>query len=350
MSRRVAGEERRFCELVRRLAPRSPHAPDQALERLDEQLHFRADVGYANPGREVVSIVRASAGAAGASASSRGGPGERIELYVNRYVLAGLHGPLPEPYQELAARRAAAGDHATCAFLDLFNHRINLLRFWLLARHEPGLSAVEPAQSPLVRLAAALAEGSVPASEANAQRSGAGASGCPLPAQSVLGLAALLRHPQRSADVVQAVLRRVLGQRLEVLPFRGGWLPRSSVPDSRLGNARLGRSSILGTRVWDPGRGIELRLFPSTTPAFAALLPGGGRHDQLCRLVRWVTQRRVDVHVVCCPPEAAVARLARARERAPRLGYTAHLSPGAVPGGPVRFSIFAEESAGGVGS
>lgn len=324
--------ERLFCELVRRLAPVAAKTPEEALDALGKRLRFRGEVGYANPGREVVRLLR--------SPACEQSPRQRIEVYVNRFVVAGIFGPLPEPYQELAARRAADGDHATRAFFDLFNHRVNLLRFWIQARHQPGLAGLQPAQMPLVRLAVALADGSVPSSGP------AATPACPLPARCLVGLTALLRHPHRSVDCLQAALLRLLGMPLEILPFRGGWLRRHAEGYSLLGGskARLGRSAILGRRYWDPGKGIELRLFPESHAQFEALLPGGPRHLFLSRLLRWLTRRQFDVQVVCAPPRASAPRLGRL----PRLGYTARLSPNGAEftSSPVRFTIYAEEPAG----
>ena len=317
----LAAAEQSFCELVRRLVPTraGDTGPGDALATLDAHVRFVADPGYANPGREVVRVRR-----------SQG----RFEVAVNRFVLAGLHGPLPEPYQELAVRRAAAGDRATAAFLDLFNHRINLLRFWIQARHLPGLSARRPRELPLVRLVAALVDGRM-RDEAPSEPT--------LSAAELVAVAGLLRHPDRSLSVVEKVLERMLGLVLTLRPFAGGWVGRHPSSFSRLGadNCRLGRDSVVGTRIWDSGKGLHLQLRCRDRQEFLSVLPSGSLHARLRAVLRWLTCRRFDVHVECIVPAGAEPL----RLDGIRLGYTTQMgaeAPGSVAQ-PVRFTIYAED-------
>ncbi len=321
--------DRIFCELVRALVPVRVDSKEGGLDELEKRLRFTADVGYGNPGREVVRFAR--------------GDG-LTTITVNRFVLAGLFGPLPEPYQELAARRLADGDGATAAFLDVFNHRINLLRFWALTRNQPGLSALAPNQTFLVRLVTALVDGSLPGPD------GAAAAAHGLSPQCIVALAPLLRHPHRSISVLEAALRHVLRREIRVFPFVGGWIPRRPETYSLLGKSgnRLGKTSVLGTRVWDSGKGIELRIACATPNAFEAILPGGADHTKLRRVVLWLTERRFDVHVVCEPPSTAPWPKLGTGEEGRRLGYTARLVPrGSASREPARFTIFADEESHG---
>jgi type VI secretion system protein ImpH len=322
----ISPAEHAFCVLVRRLAPAEPESGQEPLARLDQRVRFVADVGYANPGREVVRVTRRQG---------------RFEVSVNRFVLAGLFGPLPEPFQELAARRAAAGRGATASFLDLFNHRLNLLRFWVHARHSAELAGHRLERTPLAELIVGLVEGWLVDVQAAPSPSGEPTLG------TVLRFAALLRHPEPSIAVVERVLREALDYELDLRPFAGGWIPRRERTFMRLGvdNSALGRSSVLGKRVWDQGKGLELSVKCPTDEAFRALLPGGGAHARLVDLVRWLTRRRFDVHVVCLPPSGDGTAL---DGNSARLSYTARLTSGvrvATPSGIVHFTIFAEETA-----
>ena len=106
-------------------------------------------------------------------------------------------------------------------------------------------------------------------------------------AQSTLGLyyaGAFVQH-NRSAQQLNQILTELLGTAVELNPLQGRWLTLDATEQSRLAmkflpqgqHATLGRSAMLGSKVWDVSGAIELLI---KVPAGRAepLLPGSYQH------------------------------------------------------------------------
>lgn len=91
----------------------------------------------------------------------------------------------------------------------------------------------------------------------------------------------------RSAEALCGLLSEFLEAPVQVLPFRPRWIRVTGRPP--LGGGAeplaLGENAMLGERVLDVTRRVEIRIGPLSPADAAELLPGGGRAAVLYRLV-----------------------------------------------------------------
>jgi type VI secretion system protein ImpH len=113
-------------------------------------------------------------------------------------------------------------------------------------------------------------------------------------------------------------------------PLRGDWLPLDPDQTTTLGrsgrNRELGRSAVLGRRVWDQAAGLRLTLGPLPGRTLAGFLPGTRGSASLCTLLAFALDGAFAVELVLLkrPDPRQAARLGRAA----RLGWTAWLGAG----------------------
>lgn len=279
----------------------SGEADTRSFTSFARRLRFAADLSPGFPGVEVTGCRQLTAedvlgtpgGRAAASRSLRdardgttGGPmsglmsdatssalsrslrsvadGEIVEIRTPNYSVASELGPLPEPFLEWVRDRLRDDDQTFAAFLDVFNHRINVLRHQLKATQDVALDYALPQDTLQADFLANIA--GMASLDAEAQIA--------LPRRAWLGMTATLADPRRSATAALTVLRQYLGipeTRLEQLV--GDWRPLSSTQWSGLGRqATLGGDAVLGTQVWDETAGVRL-----TVPAVD--------YERLCNLL-----------------------------------------------------------------
>ena len=183
-------------------------------------------------------------------------------LDVNLLGLAGMDGPLPPHVALLVRERMRAGDPAFQEFLDLFHNRI--LHLWrdMASSLCPELRADGlPEDHPFAAFLEAV-------------------SGLP-------------NTGERARDVPMPGPVDGRGE-ARVEPFHGAWVDLPEEDLTRLGgrdagNARLGSTALLGSRVFDASAGIILRLGPLTEAQRRMFLPppAGTCRADLLALVRW---------------------------------------------------------------
>ncbi|WP_347555613.1 type VI secretion system baseplate subunit TssG [Robbsia sp. KACC 23696] len=229
-------------------------------------------------------------------------------------ALAGVQGPLPEPFARRLFERAAQRDYATRDFLDIFHHRLLTFLYRSKKRRFAALSTLGDADGPpLMAVLRALM--------GDAQRS----------APTRPTYAGLLSSAPRSLQGLETLLQHRLDIRADAKPFVGGWLtidPRQQcrIAGRRTAGAVLDGRCALGRRAWDQSAGIALRCAVGGRVSPDALLPGGARHGVLIEALKRYLPSRLMVHVtVCMDDTGAVAPLSLSRAR---LGWTARLSGG----------------------
>ncbi|MFM0016296.1 type VI secretion system baseplate subunit TssG [Paraburkholderia sediminicola] len=177
---------------------------------------------------------------------------EVVEIRTPNYSVASELGPLPEPFLEWVRDRLRDDDATFAAFLDVFNHRINVLRHQLKATQDVALDYALPQDTLQADFLASIA--GMASLDAEAQIA--------LPRRAWLGMTATLADPRRSATAALTALRQYLGMpgtQLEQLV--GDWRPLSSAQWSGLGKqATLGGDAVLGTQVWDQMAGVRLSV------------------------------------------------------------------------------------------
>lgn len=318
------------------------HAP-----AIDRRLRFRADLSAAFPGREIADL-RLQAEQAAQDETHAAGDGV-VEIVTPNFCIASTLGPLPEPFTEWVRDLARGREPAMADFLNIFNQRINVLRFQLKARQTLALNNALPADTAHARYLAAVMGMAHPKLAAQ----------IPLPPRAWLGLAGLLGNARRSAFAVARVLSDYTGVRVEVEELVGAW--QAIEPEDRLAlgrrNHRLGRRTVLGRAVRDPQARIRLHIAALAFDDFCRLLPPNAAERRLppqteaddapaaytgfVALIRLLLDRQCDCEVLLATGSAGIPprRLSTApdagRHQGLRLGQTAWLDSG-LGGAPSR--------------
>jgi type VI secretion system protein ImpH len=276
---------------------RSGPTASRSLHGLGFRLRFKADLSAGFPGHEVTQCrVLPPHRAAGANARGEGLDEEVVEIRTPNYCIASELGPLPETFVEWMRDLQRTGNATLVEFLDLFNHRFNMLRHQLKATQDVALNFVHPDDSLQADFLSALMGLAQPSLEQQ----------IPLPRRAWLGMAPMLADTRHSAASALQALRLYMGQQVVLEPLVGAWCEIAAVDWTQLGrrNHRLGHSTVLGRRVWDQQAGIGLSVDGLSYERLCALLPGGGPqpdgsnpYDALVAMVRLLFDRRVDCHM-----------------------------------------------------
>jgi type VI secretion system protein ImpH len=263
--------------------------------------------------------------------------GEAYTLSTAVISLAGAHGPLPLPFTEMVLERTAARDHATADFLDIFNHRFLAFLYRSRKKHHMGLNWQSPQSSSLATCLDSLS-----------------ALGLKAGIRAPKGEATWLRHAglmggaPRSMTGLLAMLSDRLGVTATGQQFCGGWRYLEPRDVARLGSSgahrppRLGRSAVLGKRVWDQSAGISIVLSGLSLRRLRRLLRGGEEHELVRWMVRRYLQQDIGVEMVLRVEAREIKPSVLGQKEALRLGWTSWLvgqSPytGNLP--PARFRL-----------
>lgn len=316
-----------FLQLVRvHLRPRTPGGVPLLP---DEALRFRADLSAGFPGRNASALAwlparepRGVAYRAAVAAGLAPLPQPLLQVTTPDFCVGSVLGPLPEAFLEWMRDLDRAGHSGMRAFLDLFNHRLNVLRYNVRAQFEPGLNNDLPARTLQAQwLASIMGVGSTDA-----------ASQIPLAPRHWLGIGELLANARHSAAGVVHVLRAHLGCPVRLVPLVAAWRPIEPGDQQPLGNGRLGQDTLLGRSVWDVQASVRIEAGPLPFDRVQALLPAlplpgdggagagaGAGFNALAALVRLMLDRRQDAVLDIQVPEPTVPQ--------------SHLVSAPVPGG-----------------
>jgi type VI secretion system protein ImpH len=291
-----------YYQLVRLLlAERDGGEADRRA--LDSCVRFGADLSAAFPGREITRL------------KEQGGD-QPVQLGSSNFCVAGVLGPLPEPFSEWLRERVREGDRAMLDFFDLFNHRLHTLRYLLKTCFNPGLNNRRPEDTDNAQYLAAIMGLFQPSLAAQ----------LPMPKRALLAVAGLMADQRRSAAMIGNVLGLFLETQVQVQQLQGGWVHIEPEQRTALGraNSRLGQGLPLGRRVWDQQARVLLQVGPLSYAQLCGLLPGGEEHAGFVALVRHVTDRQVDclVQLRLADSERPPRRLGSQAQGGLRLGYT----------------------------
>jgi type VI secretion system protein ImpH len=199
---------------------------------------------------------------------------------VEFFGLFGPQGPLPLHLTEYARERMRnVNDPTFVRFLDIFHHRLLSLFYRAWAAAQPTASLDRPDSDRFAVYVASLFGLGMP----SLRRRDA------IPDLAKLHYAGLLAPQVRGAAALRAILSDFFKLPVRVSEFVGHWmrLPRES--RTQLGrsreNASLGRSAIVGARIWDRQHKFRIVIGPVALKDYRRLLPGG---DSLRRLAVWV--------------------------------------------------------------
>jgi type VI secretion system protein ImpH len=240
-------------------------------------------------------------------------------MRVSFFGLFGPQGPLPLHLTEYARdRQRHAGDRTLQAFVDLFHHRLLVLFHRAWARAHATAAQDRPRGNRFARYLGAL--------------SGFGLSSLlgrdALPDAVKLYYTGWLSSAPRSAEGLVAMVSESFGYRTQIEQCVGEWV---SIPDGarfRLAGdgetSALGRTTVLGRRVFLCQHKFRLVLGPLAQREFQQLLPGGDSLARLLALVRTYVGDELswDVRLIAGPAVTDRLQLAAGS----RLGWTTRLA------------------------
>ena len=236
-------------------------------------------------------------------------------LLVNFLGLTGPNGALPYHLSEYVRDRDRNfGDRTLVHFLDTFHHRILSMFYRAWADAQPTVSLDRPSEDPFGRRLASLAGYGMRSLRDRDE----------VPDSAKLAHTGLLAEGVRHAEGLARMLANFFGIRAKVDSWQPHWMKLPTDALTRLGrgaeNARLGRSSVLGRRVWDCQSRFRIVLGPLSLASYEAFLPVG---HHLPRLRAWVLnyvghELSCDAQLVLRRDEVPPTRLGKAG----RLGWT----------------------------
>jgi type VI secretion system protein ImpH len=273
------------------------------------KLNFRNSLSLSFPASEIESLrVHKKADQGGSLdgvAGSEGAPTSTLERMLSATVadalprhasevdqidvtpafmgLLGVNGTLPLFYTEMLAQQELyQKDHAARAFMDVFSHRSLTMFYQAWRKHRLHVQYETDQRNrylPLVLSIAGLGQKGL------RERLGAQSGG--VADESLAYYAGALQQRTLSARQLQALLKSYLGVPVQIEQFIGRWY---QVPEAgrfylgqlglgsggmRVPNGVLGKSTMLGERVWQRDLRVRVVLGPLEHSKFRRFLPGG---------------------------------------------------------------------------
>lgn len=237
-------------------------------------------------------------------------------LEVRFFGLFGPNGPLPLYLTEYALGRMRHHNDPTLArFADLIHHRFLSLFYRAWAQAQPCVSLDRPAEDRFGAYLGSLAGIGLPAWRDRDA----------LPDFAKLHHAALFNRQVRNAEGLAMLVAGFFCLPVAVEQFVGHWMKIPRHDRTRLGVARhcLGRSAVVGRRVWDRQHKFRLRVGPMGLQRYVGLLPGGQAIAELEACVRNYAglEYAWDAQLLLHAAEVPALKL----DGACRLGYTTWL-------------------------
>lgn len=206
---------------------------------------------------------------------------EQIDLTPAFMGLLGVNGTLPLFYTEMLAHRELyQKDHAARAFMDVFSHRALTLFYEAWRKHRlPMQFEADPRQRYLPLVLAIAGFGQKGLRDRLASQAGG------IRDESLAYHAGTLQQRTLSARQLQQMLQHHLGVQVRIEQFVGRWytVPEAGrfhlglMPQGHAGrgmpNGVLGRSAMLGERVWQRDLRVRIELGPLDRRRYRHFLP-----------------------------------------------------------------------------
>lgn len=242
----------------------------------------------------------------------------RLEMLVNFMGMLGPSGTLPVHYTELAMERIRQRDTAMWAFLDIFTHRSVSLFYRAWAKY---------------RFPVAYERGNDEFTSYLYDLAGLGTRGLRgrmgLEDESLLPYVGLISQKPHSASALENILSDYFGVPAKLSQFFGQWLALTARDVTFLGlrNSALGRSALIGDRVWDQQSKFRVTLGPMKFDQFRAMLPNGTANEPIRSIVRFLAglETDFDVQLVLEKRQVPSLVLTTRAVRRPMLGWTTWL-------------------------
>jgi type VI secretion system protein ImpH len=342
--------------ILARLAEEQTTARDDPRPVL-ERLRFHSYQSLAFPASEILDLASDASGQ------------WLAQMTVAFLGLTGPLGALPRPYSELVIQRIRKSDFALRDFFDLFNHRLLQLfaragekyRFYLTYETADARERVRRAQGPQ-KLRGFLLEERPRVdlfSQALLDLSGLGtplvrykdsvrdrpAPRMDLPDAPLRFFSGLLGQSHKSAVGLAQMVAEYFGVPAQIVSFVGQWvqlplehqtcmrrrdvvsLAGAAPTTGTCADPRLGRNTVVGSRIWELQGRFRVRLGPLTFSQFQNFLPAGKKFRALAHMARLYAGPTFDFDIqpVLEGREVPWCQLGAPGPRAPRLGWNTWL-------------------------
>lgn len=202
---------------------------------------------------------------------------ESVDLTPACMGLLGTSGALPLFYTEWLGQVEQRGrDPSARAFLDVFSHRSVVLFYQAWRKHRLAVQYEADRQRAFLPQVLALAGIGLKGLRQRMEPHHGGVSD-----EGLAYFAGALQQRTLPAAQLQRLLQRYLGVPVNVEPFVGRWyrIPEEGRTHLGIGLGQgggvLGRSAVLGERVWQRNLRVRLTLGPLERIRFQRFLPGG---------------------------------------------------------------------------
>lgn len=240
-----------------------------------EKIQFRASLSLSFPASEIESL---QAHWSTPEAVRLPDHLERIDLTPACMGLLGVSGALPLFYTELLTQAEGRGrDRSARSFLEVFSHRSVTLFYQAWRKHRLALQYEADRQRAFVPQVLSIGGLGL---KGLRERLGARQGG--VADEALACFAGALQQRTLPALQLQKLLQRYLGTSVAVEPFVGRWyrVPEAGRThlgggEGRTGAGVLGRSALIGERVWQRNLRMRLTLGPLDAVRFRRFLPGG---------------------------------------------------------------------------
>jgi len=259
-----------FFQAVRRLealCPDSPRVGDSAHAEQDP-VRFCQEPSLAFPPTAISRV------------QGRADDGLPDRLFVYFLGLLGCSGPMPLHFTEYVySRERQAGDATWARFLDVFNHRMISFFYRAWAESRQAVSFDRGGDDRFGGYVASLAGIGMPSLRDRDA----------VPDVAKLHYSGRLLCPTGSAESLCAVLADYFRVPVDIEQFVGQWIPIPKEDRCRLGESlstgELGRTIVVGKRVWDCQHRFRLVVGPMRLADYLRMLPGAGG---LKRMRDWI--------------------------------------------------------------
>jgi type VI secretion system protein ImpH len=243
---------------------------------------------------------------------------QKLEMFINFMGMVGVSGVMPMHYTELIMERVRYRDTAMWAFLDIFTHRTvsMFFRAWEKYRfpvcYERGDDAFTAYLFDFAGLGTDGLRGRMDLDD-----------------ETLLPYSGLIAQKPHSATALGNILSDYFRVKAKIIQFFGQWLDLDKASISKLGQANsvLGKTAIIGTRVWEQQSKFRIVLGALTFNEFQSFLPSGTGYKPLKSIVRFMhgAEFDFDVQLVLQAKQVPSTILTTRAKRRPMLGWTAFL-------------------------
>ena len=249
-------------------------------------------------------------------------PNAVIRLRQAFFGYIGPNGPLPIHLSDLVRERIIHHqDRTLLLFLDQFTHRfaLHFYRAWAQSQPTEGLDRPEEKEANnFHRRVGSLIGIGFGRQDLDAAHDDARCF-----------FAGWFARQVRNRDGLRAVLSGYFAVPVDVRPWHGRWmkLPEGAVTHLGRAASTLGRTALLGTRVWDRHSHMEVQLGPMKRARFTDFLPSGTALPALQGLLRHYTndEWRIQLTLSLRADDVPATRLGRGVDKPSCLGWTTWL-------------------------